>query len=78
MTHKYTDKIKYHTLQVKCLLKILCTQICHKTNLCRKLQFSHPCFEYEWRLFMLQHFKYISSLQFKANDKQERTTLRNV
>jgi len=33
VTHKSKDKIKYPILQVKCLLKILFTQMWHKTSL---------------------------------------------
>jgi len=33
---------------------------------------------YEWRLFKFFTFNYTSSLHFKPNDKQKRTTLRKV
>jgi hypothetical protein len=50
MAHKSSYKIKYHILQVKCLLKILFAQICHNTSFYKNYNFRFTVL-YEWRLF---------------------------
>jgi len=50
VTYKSADKIKSHILQVKCLLKIIFTQMWHNTSLCKRIQIFVSDL-YEWRCF---------------------------
>jgi len=45
VTYSPTNKIKNHILQVKCLLKFIFTQMCHNTNLSKRLYFSCLCWQ---------------------------------